>query len=168
MPLPLSASKELFSAAYVRAVVAAAGMQVDKTETDYDKIDGSIKYTGPIGGAYSPSIWFQLKCTHASGGNHADYLTHSLDTTTYDRLSRSNFGQPIILIVVYVPRDIDAWVVHEDSRLHLYRCGYWLNLSGSAPRTGQKSCTVRLPRAQRFTVAAVKAMMDRIGQGLNP
>ena len=91
-----------------------------------------------------------------------------LERKNYDDLRVEDPLVPRILIVVLVPSQIADWLDHHESHLELRRCGYWLSLRGLPASNNAKSQTVRLPRAQRFDVAALRGMMQRIGDGGHP
>jgi hypothetical protein len=168
MPLHESRSKELFSEAYVRAVVSAARMHVEPRAVDVDGIDGYIHYTGQIGDAYSPQIGFQLKCTSVAAHVKADHIAYPLDVANYNQLRVTNVGVPRILIVVVVPEQIAAWVLHDEAQLRIFRCGYWVSLRGEPGTMNTVRKTVHVPRAQQLTVPSLRAIMHRMGQGFPP
>jgi hypothetical protein len=168
LPLDLNTSKELFSDAYMRAVVSAAGMSLDRTSVDRDGLDGFIEYVGPIGEMYSPMIGFQLKCTASPSCLKNGHVSHALKAANYNQLCVTNSGVPRILIVVLVPAEIDNWLLHAEEMLKLHRCGYWLNLQGEAETLNGHTKTVHLPRDQQFTVASLQEMMQRVGAGGEP
>lgn len=168
MPLHESRSKELFSDAYVRAVVSAARMHVEPRTVDVDGIDGYIHYTGQIGAVYSPQIGFQLKCTSVAAHLKPDHIAYPLEVSNYDQLRVTNVGVPRILIVVVVPPQIAAWVLHDELQLRIFRCGYWVSIRGQPATTNTTRKTVHVPRDQQFTAAALREMMHGMGQGFPP
>jgi hypothetical protein len=167
VPLDLNRSKELFSDAYVRAVVSAARMHVEPRTVDNDSVDGYIHFTGQIGEQYSPQVAYQLKCTSVAA--HAgDHIAFPLTIKNYDELRVTNAGVPRILIVVTVPGAVADWVRQDERRMRLFRCGYWMSLFGAPETTNTRTRTVHVPRSQQFTVQSLSAMMARIGEGDRP
>lgn len=67
-----------------------------------------------------------------------------------------------------VPDDLPDWIMHSEHELVMRRCGYWVSLRGLPPSDNASSQTVEIPRNQRFDVASLQAMMERIGQGASP
>jgi hypothetical protein len=165
--LELNRSKELFSDAYVRAVVSAARMHIEPRTVDVDSVDGYIHYSGWIGQEYSPQIAYQLKCTGVPSHLRANHLAFPLKVKNFNDL-RVESGVPRILIVVAVPEQASDWVLQDEVRLRVHRCGYWISLRGRPPTLNVRSCTIKIPRIQQFTVSALRDMMTRVGNGGYP
>ena len=164
MVLDVKRSMELFSDAYLRAVVSAARMHLEPRTVDVDSVDGYIHYTGWIGTDYSPQIAYQLKATGVHSQFREDHVAYPLKIKNYDEL-RIETGVPRILIVVVVPAAVGDWVVQDEERLRLRRCGYWMSLRGSPPTSNTTRRTVHVPRDQRVTIDALNGMMERVGRG---
>jgi hypothetical protein len=164
MPVDENKSRELFSDAYVRAVVSASRMHVEARSVDNDSVDGYIHYTGSIGEAYSPQIAFQLKCTGQAAYVREESIAFPLSVKNYREL-RVESGVPRILIVVVVPRLVDEWVLQDEDQLRIHRCGYWVSLRGAPPVSNERRRTVHVPRNQPFTREALLGMMTSIGDG---
>jgi hypothetical protein len=75
---------------------------------------------------------------------------------------------PHILVVLCVPTDLDQWLHETAEQTALRRVAYWRSLRGEPMVPNDTTKTVHLPRVQRFTVAALKAIMTRIGEGAPP
>ena len=43
-------------------------------------------------------------------------------------------------------------------------CAYWTSLLGKPETTNETSVTVRLPRQQQFTVAALRTLMQKVSR----
>jgi hypothetical protein len=100
---------------------------------------------------------------------HVDrHIAFPLSVKNYDELRVTNSGVPRILIVVVVPEEISDWLLQDERRMRLFRCGYWMNLFGAPETTNLYTRTVRVPRLQRFTVQSLNAMMVRLGEGNRP
>lgn len=168
MPVDLNKSKELFSDAYLRAVVSAARMHVELRTVDNDSVDGYIHYTGEIGDQYSPQIAYQLKCTSVAAHVGDGHIAFPLTVKNYDELRVTNAIVPRILIVVVVPDVVSEWLRQDERRMRLFRCGYWMNLFGAPATNNARTRTVHVPRSQQFTVESLAAMMARIGEGDRP
>src|SRR5207248_3214264 len=115
-PLDHDKSQELFSDAYVRAVVSAASMHVitEAPTVDRDSIDGWIQYTGLIGDVYSPPIAYQLKSSRAPSHLRDDHIAYPLAIKNYTDLRVENTPVARILIVVIVPQTLDQWIVQDE------------------------------------------------------
>jgi hypothetical protein len=156
----------LFSFAYVTAVISAAGYNYSHPRLDYNSVDFSIRGTDAQALYAFPCLDVQLKCTSDAR------ITR--DFVHFSRLKRKNYNdlrllgaQSSILVVVVVPTSIDHWLVSSEKCLRLHRSAYWLSLRG-LPARDQEEITVRLPRAQPFTVAGLSGIMTKIEQGGEP
>ena len=165
--MDLNMQKEQFSRAYVQAVAACCGFAWSEPSVDDDSVDMSLHQTGGGGTIRSPRLELQLKCKAASTPTN-DPFSYSLKVKNYDDLRDSNVLVPRILVVVLVPDELEEWLSHSEAELAVRRCGYWVSLRGLPPSDNQSSQTVRIPRAQQFTVDELRGMMDRIGQGALP
>jgi len=98
----------------------------------------------------------------------SDPISYTLDIDTYDNLRDPHVVNPRILVVVFVPQDLQSWALQDESRLAMHHCGFWTSLAGEPPAPGQTFKTVHRSRANIFTPHAVQAMMVSAsnGQGL--
>lgn len=161
--------KEQYSFAYVRAIAAAAGYTVDERSVDDDSVDLQISSRSKLGTVKSPKVELQAKCL-GDGPFAGDDFGYPLKLKNYDDLRDPDVQVPRILVVVRVPTDDGQWLNGSDDGLLVRHCGYWCSLRGLPAYDGTATdpknvkVTVRLPRAQRFDVAGLRAMMDRIGR----
>jgi hypothetical protein len=161
----LTHRQEAFSLAYVRAVAATAGFRVqDGTQPDDDSVDLTIAARGPGGTMRSPKLDLQLKCQL---GRPADEPTwpYDLKAKNYEDLRHTDLQVPRILVVVAVPDDVSTWLDQDEERLLMRHCGWWVSLRGLAGSTNTTTVRMPVPRVQRFDVAGLTAIMDRLGQG---
>jgi len=124
----------------------------------------TLHQTGGRGTVRSPKVDLQVKCK-AAVTPEEDVFSHSIKLKNYDDLRDDTVLVPRILVIVLVPADPTDWLGHTEAELALRRCGYWSSLRGlpaSANDTGQ---TVQLSRQRTFTVGALQAMINRIGNG---
>lgn len=157
--------KEQFSLAFIRAVTSVAGFAMSRPEVDDDSCDLTIRGTrrdGPL--QQSPVLEVQVKCTQTDRGR-SDAVSYPLKRKNYDDLRAAHPHVPSILVVVCVPAETHAWLQESAEAIALRGRAYWLSLRGAPPAETDRTRAVHLPRAQRFTVEALRAMMKRIGQG---
>ena len=116
----------------------------------------------------SPKIEVQLKCTLGDPPD-ADF-SYDLPVKNYKDLGGplSEYQAPRILVVVYVPKDVDQWAVQDAGMLVLRHHAYWLCLHDSQPTINTKSERVYIPAKNSFTPKALKTMMDSVGAGGRP
>lgn len=165
--MDLDMQKEQFSIAYVKAIAACSGFASSIPSVDDDSVDMTLYMRGGRGTIRSPRIDLQVKCK-AARSPADDTFSYSIKLKNYDDLREPNLLVPRLLVVVLVPEDLPDWHTHSEHELVLRRCGYWISLRGLPPSDNATSQTVRVPRNQRFDVASLQAMMERIGQGALP
>ena len=164
--MDLNQRMEQFSRAYVKAVAAVAGFAWYQPSVDDDSIDLGLARRGGAGTVKSPRLELQVKCHAAATPVEPDF-GFRLKLKNYDDL-RAETEVRRILVVVLVPDELADYLGEDEGQLALRRCGYWLSLRGAAPTANETGATVRIPRAQRFTVEALQGIMDRLGRGELP
>jgi hypothetical protein len=164
--MDINQRKEQFSHAYVKAVAAVAGFAWYQPSVDDDSIDLGLAQRGGAGTVRSPRLEMQLKC-HAMATPAEPDFAFWLKLKNYDDL-REPTEVKRILVVVLVPDDLADYLAESENELAMRRCGYWYSLRGMAGTANQTGETVRIPRAQAFTVEALRGIMRRIGQGALP
>jgi hypothetical protein len=75
---------------------------------------------------------------------------------------------PRILIVVVMLPNIEDWLGHDETKLALKRCGYWLSLRGFSETANTSSVRVRIPRRQGFHAQALDQIFRRLAEGERP
>lgn len=168
MPMYPAQQKEQFSLAYLRAVVAVAGYNIASVDVDEDSIDIGLRGSRRDGTfRKAPALDVQAKCTAADDGQ-GQRLPFDLSIKNHDDLRESSRHVPLILVVVCVPPDLGDWLEEIPEHTAMRRCAYWLSVRGQPPTTNTTTCRVQLPRSQRFTVDAVREIMNRLGDGGAP
>lgn len=161
----VSHRQEAFSLAYVRAVAATAGFRVqDGTQPDDDSVDLTIADRGPGGTVRSPKLDLQVKCQLGRPAGEP-WWPYDLKAKNYEDFRHTDHQVPRILVVVAVPEEVTTWLDQDDERMLMRHCGWWVSLRGLPASTNRTTVRVQVPRAQRFDVAGLTAIMDRIGQG---
>jgi Domain of unknown function (DUF4365) len=158
--------QEALSRAYVQAIAARCGMSVSLPNPDYG-IDLTLNDIEDFGGWHAESgskLDIQAKSTARAGGT-ADVIRYDLDLRSYDVLCLPTTGNPRILVVLFLPLDESQWCSQSAEELILRHCAYWLSLRGRPPSTNRKSIRISLPRANVFSVEALRTIMNRIKAG---
>lgn len=83
----------------------------------------------------------------------------------YDDLRAENVAIPRVLVVVLRPEGVGDWCELSEEELILRRSAYWMTLRGADETDNDTSKTVYVPTSQRFDVAALAGIMDRISSG---
>lgn len=167
---------EGLSRAYIQAVAHRAGFNLSVREFDYG-LDGTFHEVSQVvepGGKprYRESgfkIDFQAKAS--SSPNLIQLQEETLRYTLEAKSQRDlvqNGGTPRILVVLLLPSDETQWLTCTEDALTLRRCAWWMSLRGQAPTTNDETVRIEIPRAQRFDVEALTAMMNRVRSGDSP
>lgn len=168
MPLTPSMQKEQFSLAFVRAVASAAGYNVKTYAVDDDSIDLGLAGDRRVGSIVrAPQLDIQVKCTATDDGQGAVF-PFDLSIKNFDDLRDPQLHIPRILVVVCVPEAVEEWLHEMPEATAMRRCAYWTSLRGRGEAGGATASRVHLDRQQRFTVSAVRSLMDQIGAGGTP
>lgn len=168
MPIHPAQQKAQFSIAYLRAVIAVAGYNITSVDVDEDSIDIGLRGNRRDRTLRkAPVLDVQAKCTATDDGRGA-HLPFDLSIKNYDDLREPSRHVPLILVVVCVPPDLGDWLEETPEHTAMRRCAYWLSARGQPPTTNTTTCRVQIARAQRFTVDAVRDLMNRLGDGGAP
>lgn len=162
--------QEEISKAYLRAVAAQCGFSVGSWSQDHGGVDTTVGAAATVGSGHlaRPKIDVQLKATRQASVEKAKHISWKLDIEHYDSL-RLPALQPHLLVVLLLPEDVDTAVEHSVEHLLIRRCAYWVTMTGQEPaKAGAKTKTVRLPKAQVFSPAALRAIMENVSQGRRP
>lgn len=154
---------ERFSFAYARAIGAAAGVNVTEPDVDEDSIDLVFSTRSVAGQPQPPKFEAQVKCTAGPPPTKGKTIRHELKVKNYNELVGPHYV-PRYLIVVIVPKKAKDWLAQDEKALVLYRCGYWLSLANEAASTNEKSVTVHVPRANVFSVEALRKLLGMGGK----
>jgi hypothetical protein len=150
--------KEQFSIAYVRAVAAAARINIYRMEVDEDSIDIGFSVRSVAGQSQPPRLDGQLKCVTELTLDGDDFR-YPLKVKNYNELVGEHYI-PKILIVVLVPPAVHDWLSQDQEALVLRRCGYWVSLRQLPSSANVSNVTVEIPRQQVFSVAALQQMLQ--------
>lgn len=106
-----------------------------------------------------PQIDVQLKAT-ASPKIYEDGLHFRLGAKTYDHLRELPRRNPIILVVLELPKNRNDWLDCDGEGLTMRRRAWWLSLAGY-PEISTKSKTVTLPQSQLLTPDSLNDLMSK-------
>ncbi|MCX6011851.1 MAG: DUF4365 domain-containing protein [Chloroflexi bacterium] len=164
--LCMSDMQDLYSMAYVQAIIAAAGFDISKTGLDRNSADLQIEHLQMDG--FVPKygrLLVQVKCTYAHGVETDNTIHYSLPLRNYNHL-REDKIEPRILVVVLVPRPelnaTEPWTECMVQHTILRYRAYWLSLMGAKSTTNQDSVTVKIPTDKPFNIEAVHLLMDQM------
>ncbi len=147
-------------------MAACAGLGLSRPDTDYG-IDLSLHGIAARGRRLVESgsaLDVQIKSTtRATVG--ADAVTFALEAKSYDDLRSTAARRVRILVLVVLPDDEADWLNQTEDELAVRGAAYWLSLRGAPASRAKAAVRVRVPRANLFTVAAVRDLMARLDRG---
>ena len=160
--MPVNGMKEELSLAYINMIASSCGLTVGTWSQDYDGRDStlssSVDYYPDM---YGPKIDVQLKCSDQATIQREDTIAWSLESRTYDMLSRPNRSSPALFCVLVVPSEVGYWLKLDQegllARCHMY--WQWGNLF-SPIKAGQETQTVHLPKANLLTPKSMLELME--------
>lgn len=161
--LVLSDRQDLYSIAYVKAIVAAAGFNFSNPELDRNSDDLHVEHlvTDDFVPCY-PRLIVQVKCTYAHEIKKDNCIHYPLPARNYNQLIKPKI-EPRILVVVHVPRPTsEPWIESRDGHTIFRYKAYWVSLMGRNPTSNDDNITVEVPASNLFDVDAVKFLMEHM------
>lgn len=157
------------SYAYLHAVASRAGIACQSATRGHDLlgIDATLTLVRDFGGS-NPlteiSIHVQLKATTKPAAQTEHGWSYWLDDLReYDRLRAPRASSPPrLLVVLFLPRSHDEWLVHSVESLLLRRCAYWVSLVGAEESRNEHGQTIYLPASQELSPDGLLAIFRRL------
>lgn len=172
-PLNDNDMEEELSIAYLHTACTSArlGMQVGTRTKDNRGVDATINAFGRFGpndGYLSTvDIDVQLKATVQQPalikGTHLSYFLKSV--SQYDVLRSRGWGTPRILVVLFLPKNMEEWLGHSHEELLLRRCAYWVSLLDANACDNESGQTVYLPKKQCLSPQAMLDLCSSFSHG---
>ncbi len=168
--MDLNTQKEEFSYAYIHAITSVAGFsfQLKSRPMDNAGVDATIEMPGISEDMLFPKLDLQVKCTasHDIIDRDKGLIKYSLPVNNYNRLRHENSLIPIILVIVFVPKDVIDWVsISElDQETLLKKCAYWISLKGEQKTTNNTNKTIEIPLKNIFIPDSLKSIMEKIAR----
>lgn len=149
----LNQQKEQFSLAYIHAVAAIAGYQLELPVFDRASVDGRLLSDAEI-------IEFQAKATSQDIERNRTWHFR-LPVNNHEDLRSTRAMADRLLIVVKMPESPNDWGRWTDDEMCLESRGRWLSLRGERRASVIDNVTVELPPENRFDPAALTELMQR-------
>ncbi len=160
--LPRNLRQEALSRAYVRVIAAQAGVICGSTEQDFgcDMVLREVEVHGQQYWDSGPQLDVQLKST--TGANVQETaVIHDLEVRAYNLLRLETYIRPRILVLLVLPEDETQWLTQSVDELVLRGCAYWMSFRGAEPTANQTTIRVTIPRANVFSAAALRQLLER-------
>lgn len=163
----INTQKEEFSYAYINAVASAAGYSFQIAPRPLDQVGVDVTITGLVspGSRRRTRLDLQVKCTSRDLTDN-DFIRYPLEMKNYEELRNNNpDDDPLILVIVLVPENVNDWLHQAEDELCLKHCAYWLSLRRQPQSKNQTTVTVYVPRQNIFNVDTLRHLMQRIAMG---
>ena len=168
MPNTKQLKMEDMSEAYLRALCAANGFSVDRSNHDNDGYDVEISCKGFIdsnSSLYSPKLDIQLKSSYSNIKLNDDgSITYTLEVKNYKTLIQTNRMIPQILVVFYMHQDENLWLEHTTDWLKITKCAYWTSLKGYEDTKNEHTININIPHDHILTKESLKNIMTKISK----
>jgi hypothetical protein len=158
------------SYAYLHAVASRAGFGCSWTHRTLDSggVDAQVYETGrpaepQAGRLLRYALDVQLKATRTPPAEQEAHYSFSVPAKQYNILRMREVRTPLVLVVLFLPENMEEWLSHSEEGLIARRCAYWVSLRGAEPLPEEQgSRTVYVPRAQVLSVAGLTRLMERV------
>lgn len=160
---PIDIESEL-SFAYLKAIAARAGCDCTQTTrlSDNKGIDAIVSFSGDFGpNQFSQvTIHFQLKSTYTTLDTTKTHIKYDLREKAYND-SREYTENARYVLLLILPNDEKKWLTSTKSLLTLRTCAYWFSNYKAPALDGTKGKRVLIPKRNRFTVQALKKLLQK-------
>jgi hypothetical protein len=163
--------QEGLSMAYVRAIAAKAGYNVEFRKTQY-KVDGTFHIVRKINGSMEESGYpldFELKSAMATQFSIADSkVKYDLDVGNYNQLVRragDDNAVRQILILFCMPIKNDEWISITENELIVRKCCFWHQLHKEKITENESKIRIEIPTAQQFTPEVLDQIFQKMTSG---
>ena len=168
MPNTKQLKMEDMSEAYLRALCAANGFSIDRSNHDNDGYDVEISCKGcidPASRVYSPKLDIQLKSSYSKITLQDDgSITFSLEVKNYKTLIQTDRMVPQILVVFHMYNDEALWLEHTTDWLKITKCAYWISLKGHEDTENEHTININIPSDHVLTKESLKDIMVKISK----
>ena len=169
MPNTQQLKMEDMSEAYLRALCAANGFSIDRSNHDNDGYDVEISGKGYLDSdssiLYSPKLDVQLKSSYSNITLHNDgSITYSLNVKNYKALIQTTRMIPLILVVFHMHRDESLWLEHTTDWLKITKCAYWISLKGREEIENKSTININIPSENILTKETLMDIMIKISK----
>ena len=167
MPNIQQLKMEDMSEAYLRALCAANGFSIDRSNHNNDGYDVAISRKGLLtkdSVLRSPKLDIQLKSSCSKITSHDGSISFQLEVKNNKTLIVTDRIGPQILVVFHMHRDETLWLERSTDWLKITKCAYWICLQGYEDTTNTNTISVTIPSDHVLTKEALWDIMIRISK----
>ncbi|KQY31425.1 hypothetical protein ASD42_22615 [Nocardia sp. Root136] len=158
--------KEQLSIVYAHAIATSARCKLEHIRIDDETVDATVRQVASHARYSKTSLDVQLKCS-SSAVEDDDTVRWRLKSDNYDDLRDPFRMNPIILVLVLVPKEFESWVSLDAERMSIQARGYWVSLR-DRPESATDTITVKIPKSNIYDVSSLLSIMKRVGDGGAP
>jgi Domain of unknown function (DUF4365) len=151
-----------YGESFIRALAAAAGLEVSRAEPDCTGIDFTITATREIDGDF-PAIKVQVKSWSAPVERASGWRYDRLTQKRFNALAGRNRRFPRFLFLVIVPPDRTRYARADKDALHLSYAAYWVSLADRDKIQGaacSQKVPITIPRQNLLTAESLLALCE--------
>ncbi len=151
-----------YGESFVRALAAAAGLQLAKPHPDVGGSDWIIGQPDQLGRLRDPEIHVQVKSWSVPKGSQDHWHYRGLTERQFNRLS-GKFQVPRFLFLVVVPDRADKYTEADCDALRLNHAAYWASFRWSPlidNPSGTRKKQVPVPKANLLTGASLLDLIE--------
>jgi hypothetical protein len=151
-----------YGESFVRALAAAAGLEVSEPKPDCTGIDFVLTATREIDGDF-PSIKVQVKSWSTPVEHPNGWRYDRLTQKRFNALAGRNRRFPRFLFLVIVPPDRTRYACAEDDALRLSHAAYWVSLADREQIQGpacSRTVPVVVPKQNLLTVESLVTLCE--------
>lgn len=168
MPNDQKLRMEDMSETYLRALCAANGYSVEKSNHDNDGIDIGLECKDKVSDDSTKSsteLKIQLKSSYANITENEDgSITYKLEVKNYKSLIATDRFVPLILVVFHMPREEAQWIEQTTDWLKIKKCAYWISLKGREDTDNTETISIRIPAENLLTKDSLKEIMRKVSK----
>jgi hypothetical protein len=167
--LAISDRQDLYSMAFVKAIVAAAGFNITLPALDRDSTDLNVEFSDirDITPKYNRLV-IQVKCTYQDSIDNNGILHFALPKKNYNDLIGGI--NPKILVVVHVPEPNQnqclTWIQYNVDHVIFRNKAYWICITGFEPTSNKSKITISIPTTNIFDIQTLTGLMEKIARGI--
>lgn len=158
------------SYAYLHALASRAGFECTYSGRHHDSagIDAVVREDGRRlandSVLTSFEVHIQLKATFQPPVEQDGKYSFSLDVQQYNKLRHARVQSPRLLVVMYLPANVDEWLRHTEDGMMSKRCAYWVSLRNASDSVNSTTQTVYLPRRQFLSADSLTELMTQFSR----
>jgi hypothetical protein len=158
------------SYAYLHAIASRAGVncKIGNRHDDNAGVDACLTSWGPFeNGGYLTEVELnvQLKATIQAPTNNGTHFSYFLSgKERYNALRCQTQATPRILVVLFLPPESEAWLLHSADQLIIRKCAYWVSLRGAQETDNVSGVTIKVPKIQVFSPESLTQLMTRLSR----